>query len=87
MHINDSLCPPPMQWGAEQGEVPPPSCREREVNVYQSYCQLPCGHGVGNGGGGSTAPFFWHWSPFTKSPWWSQGMGLEVLGAEVKTVL
>lgn len=35
MHINDSLCPPPMQWGVEQGEVPPPpSCREREVNVY-----------------------------------------------------
>lgn len=50
MHINDSLCPPPCNGGWGRGEVPPPSCREREVNVYQSYCQMPCGHGVGNGG-------------------------------------
>lgn len=57
MHINDSLCPPPCNGGWGRGEVPPPSCREREVNVYQSYCQMPCGHGVGNGGG-STAPVF-----------------------------
>lgn len=35
---------------------------------------------------GSTDPFyFWHWSPFTKSPWWSQGTGGPK--AEVKMVL
>lgn len=28
---------------------------------------------------------FWHWSPFTKSPWWSQGTGGP--RAEVKMVL
>lgn len=35
---------------------------------------------------GSTDPFFfWHWSPFTKSPRWSQGTGGPK--AEVKMVL
>lgn len=44
---------------------------------------MPCGRGVGNGG---LQPLvFWHWSPFTKSPWWSQGTGGP--RAEVKMVL
>lgn len=37
------------------------------------------------GGWESTAPCVWHWSPFTKSPWWSQGTGGPK--AEVKMVL
>lgn len=67
MHINDSLCPSPHAMGGGAQGGTPALMQEREVNVHQSYCQLPCGHGVGNGGG-STAPFFWHWPPFTKSP-------------------
>lgn len=34
MHINDSLSPPPMQWGVEQGEVPRPHAGNGEVKVY-----------------------------------------------------
>lgn len=78
--------------GGRAGEsTPPPSCREREVNVYQSYCQLPCGHGVGNEGRGVYSPFLLALVPLHQVAMvelgWGGGVGLEVLGAEVKTVL
>lgn len=68
MHINDSLCPPPMQWGAEQGKSPRPHAgngRSMYTSLIAS-CPVAMGWGMG---GGSTAPFFWHWFPLTKSPW------------------
>lgn len=83
MHINDSLCPPPMQWGVGQGESPAlmQGTGGQCLLVLLPDALWPWGVGVW----GSTAPFFWHWSPFTESPWWSQGTGGPK--AEVKMVL
>lgn len=41
--------PFPHAVGVEQGEAPA-LMQGTEVNVYCSYCQMPCGHGVGSGG-------------------------------------
>lgn len=73
MHINDSLSPPPMQWGVEHGEVPAlmqGTGRSRYTSLIAS-----CPVAVGWGMGVYNPPFFWHWSPFTKSLWWSWGWG------------
>lgn len=82
MHINDSLCPSPMQWGVEQGEVPRPHAGNGGQCLL---VLLPDALWPWGGEWGSTAPLLWHWSPFTKSPWWSQGTGGPK--AEVKMVL
>lgn len=84
MHINDSLCPSPMQWGVERGEVPRPHAGNGR-SVFTSLIAR-CPVAMGWGMGVCSPPFFfWHWSPFTKSPWWRQGTGGPK--AEVKMVL
>ena len=54
--INNSLCLPHAMEGRAGGCIPA-LMQGMEVNVYWSYCQLPCGLRVRNGGGWSTAPF------------------------------
>lgn len=49
MHINDSLCPSPMQWGMEQGEVPRPHAGNGR-SMYTSLiarCPVAMGWGMG----------------------------------------
>lgn len=84
MHINDSLCPSPMQWGVGQGGSPP---RPHAGNGRSMFASLiaRCPVAMGWGMGGLQPLLFWHWSPITKSPWWSQGTGGP--RAEVKMVL
>lgn len=55
MHINDSLCPPPMQWGAEQGKSP----RPHAGNGRSMYTSLiaSCPVAMGWGMGGVYSPF------------------------------
>lgn len=67
MHINDSLCSSPHAMGGGTQGSTPALMQEREVSVYYSLI-ASCPVAMGWGMGGSTAPFFWHWSPFTKSP-------------------
>ena len=83
--INNSLCLPHAMEGRAGGCIPA-LMQGMEVNVYWSYCQLPCGLGVGNGGGWFTAPFLLtlvSLHHITNSG----AEGLEVLGAEVRMLL
>ena len=83
--INNSLCLPHAMEGRAGGCIPA-LMQGMEVNVYWSYCQLPCGLRVRNGGGWSTAPFLLtlvSLHHITNSG----AEGLEVLGAEVRMLL
>lgn len=74
---------PPCSGGVGQGEVPRPHAGNGRSMFTSLIARCPVAMGWGMG---VYSPFFfWHWSPFTKSPWWSQGTGGPK--AEVKMVL
>lgn len=76
--------PSPMQWGVGQGGSPPALMQGTGGQCLPVL--LPDALWPWGGEWGGLQPlFFWHWSPFTKSPWWSQGTGGP--RAEVKMVL
>lgn len=56
MHINDSLCPPPMQWGVGQGESPRPHAGNGRSMFASLIARCPVA--MGCGGVGVYSPFF-----------------------------
>lgn len=49
MHINDSLCPSPMQWGVGQGEVPRPHAGNGRSMFTSLIARCPVAMGWGMG--------------------------------------
>lgn len=84
MHINDSLCPPPMQWGVEQGEVPPALMQGTGGQCI--LVLLPAALWPWGGEWGVLQPLSSGIGPPSPSHHGGAG-GLEALGAEVRTVL